>query len=672
MRPSLPAASLTVAFALLGAAVAAQSLGTWSTATPLPTARSEVAVATLGTTIYVIGGYGRPASTRPRSMRAAASTSTSRWCRRSTRRRGRGRARAAPARAQSHRRRRLRRTSVRVRRLRAAEPRAVTDANVYDPASDRWSPLAPLPAPLGSISVAVLDGKSISSADATSTASRRISSSIPRPSAIPPRRRSRSAATTWGWWRSAASCTRSAGGSTTSTTIPRTSMSTIRRRIAGRAARRCPRSAAAWRSRSTTTGSWRSAASAAAGRSRTMRHTIRGRTRGPCSDRSRKAATAPAPPSSPSGSTCRRRPRQRRRTAVDDALRVRAALTRVAVTRAAIRVVIVVLLFFFYAALSHRVYRHTLPYRVIAGLRRRPGRLRGDRAAQVHSVSAFAVVGFVVDLALPRPRRRVLRAVLWIAAFSACIEFAQKLHRAREGSRRTSSTSAAARSAAGSARSSPASYDAAMQPHRRRVGTERQPQTLRATPATSRSFAHCSSSVSRLPSAIEANPHCGLSASRSSGTTFAASSRRRASASAVFERAALRADETQHDRLVRRDETQRRERAGALVVVLEQETVDLELAEQLLGDRVVAAARRTTGCGCCRGRDGSPASRPGARAARKHALSAAIASSRSRSGCRSRRARSRATSDRGSSCTAARRAGCRRRPRSPVRPSRRR
>ncbi len=104
-------------------------------------------------------------------------------------------------------------------------------------------------------------------------------------------------------------------------------------------------------------------------------------------------------------------------------------------TRAArIALAIVVLLFFFYAALSHRVYRHTLPYRMIAGIF---GEDQEDFAAtvlrKIYSIGAFAVVGFVVDLALPRSRRRVLRAVLWVGAFSACIEVAQKLHHAREG-----------------------------------------------------------------------------------------------------------------------------------------------------------------------------------------------------------------------------------------------
>ena len=57
----------------------------------------------------------------------------------------------------------------------------------------------------------------------------------------------------------------------------------------------------------------------------------------------------------------------------------------------------------------------------------------------------------------------------------------------------------------------------------------------------------------------------------------------------VLELAALRGHEPEHDELARRHEAQRLEAAGAGVVVLEEEAVDLELAEQRLGDEVVAA-----------------------------------------------------------------------------------
>ena len=52
------------------------------------------------------------------------------------------------------------------------------------------------------------------------------------------------------------------------------------------------------------------------------------------------------------------------------------------------------------------------------------------------------------------------------------------------------------------------------------------PHTSLAVAATSSSFCRCSSAVRLLPSCVEAKPHCGLSASRSSGTKRAASAMR--------------------------------------------------------------------------------------------------------------------------------------------------
>ncbi|MDB5070292.1 MAG: hypothetical protein JWM87_1403 [Candidatus Eremiobacteraeota bacterium] len=52
---------------------------------------------------------------------------------------------------------------------------------------------------------------------------------------------------------------------------------------------------------------------------------------------------------------------------------------------------------------------------------------------KLYSIVAFALIGFVIDKALPGTRRPALRAALIVAAFSAAIEIAQKLHGAREG-----------------------------------------------------------------------------------------------------------------------------------------------------------------------------------------------------------------------------------------------
>jgi hypothetical protein len=52
------AAALVMGAGLLVAAAAAQGTGRWSTAASMPSARTEVAVAEVAGTIYVIGGFG--------------------------------------------------------------------------------------------------------------------------------------------------------------------------------------------------------------------------------------------------------------------------------------------------------------------------------------------------------------------------------------------------------------------------------------------------------------------------------------------------------------------------------------------------------------------------------------------------------------------------------------
>ena len=64
---------------------------------------------------------------------------------------------------------------------------------------------------------------------------------------------------------------------------------------------------------------------------------------------------------------------------------------------------------------------------------------------------------------------------------------------------------------------------------------------------------------------------------------------RRFRSSGVLQPAGFSGDEAEHDHLALRHEPQRLEAAGPLVVVLEEETVHVELAEQGLGDEVVAA-----------------------------------------------------------------------------------
>jgi hypothetical protein len=52
------AAALLASGALLAAAAYAQGSGRWTMGAPMPSARTEVAVAELGGKIYVIGGFG--------------------------------------------------------------------------------------------------------------------------------------------------------------------------------------------------------------------------------------------------------------------------------------------------------------------------------------------------------------------------------------------------------------------------------------------------------------------------------------------------------------------------------------------------------------------------------------------------------------------------------------
>lgn len=79
--------------------------GTWRTAAPMPTKRTEVAAATLGGKIYVVGGFEKPSLGNVMSF-------------------------------------------------------AITTAvEVYDPATDRWTSKAPLPVGLHHVGIGVVDGR---------------------------------------------------------------------------------------------------------------------------------------------------------------------------------------------------------------------------------------------------------------------------------------------------------------------------------------------------------------------------------------------------------------------------------------------------------------------------------------------------------------------------------
>ena len=118
----------------------------------------------------------------------------------------------------------------------------------------------------------------------------------------------------------------------------------------------------------------------------------------------------------------------------------------------------------------------------------------------------------------------------------------------------------------------------------------RKPQTSSATSTTRRSFAHCWSSVSALPSTVEEKPHCGERQSCSSGASREASSIRRFSSSFDSRVPGLVVTRPSTTCLSPfGQEAERLEAARALVVPFDEEAVDLELVEERLGDEVVAA-----------------------------------------------------------------------------------
>jgi N-acetylneuraminic acid mutarotase len=129
--------------------------GSWSNGPSLPVARSEVAVATLGDSTYVIGGYanGNVDQTRvdvfiPVPIRRA-DVILKGWLPGVALPRGLNHVGAVGYNGKVYT----------FGGFSAQNNDAVSDANVYDPSTGKWSPIAPLPRALGSVSVAVLGDK---------------------------------------------------------------------------------------------------------------------------------------------------------------------------------------------------------------------------------------------------------------------------------------------------------------------------------------------------------------------------------------------------------------------------------------------------------------------------------------------------------------------------------
>ncbi len=155
-------AATAVALALAAGSVAAEptNVGAWTAATPLTVARSEVSVAAIGGTIYVVGGYAA-AGPNPRALDStgrvdvdeplvqAYDTLTRRWSDRAPLPRGLNHVGVASAGGKLYA----------FGGFERQNRGAVADANVYDPAANRWTALPPVPSARGSIAVAALDGK---------------------------------------------------------------------------------------------------------------------------------------------------------------------------------------------------------------------------------------------------------------------------------------------------------------------------------------------------------------------------------------------------------------------------------------------------------------------------------------------------------------------------------
>ncbi len=141
-----------IAVAALALAGAVKAQGTWSDGPALPIARSEVAVAVVANRIYVIGGYANGnvdqdlvEFAEPVLAHGGPNAGYG-WRRAAPLPRGLNHVGAAGYRGKIYT----------FGGFSAQNDAAVADANVYDPGKNTWSPIPPLPHPLGSVSVAVL------------------------------------------------------------------------------------------------------------------------------------------------------------------------------------------------------------------------------------------------------------------------------------------------------------------------------------------------------------------------------------------------------------------------------------------------------------------------------------------------------------------------------------
>ena len=136
------ATALLLGGTLFAAAAFAQSIGRWSTGAPMPSARTEVAVAEVGGKIYVVGGY------RGERELEVYDPAADRWSRGASIPRALHHAAAVGLKDKLY---------VVGGFVEGWTP--TDEVHEYDPASDRWQRLAALPTPRGALAAAVLDGK---------------------------------------------------------------------------------------------------------------------------------------------------------------------------------------------------------------------------------------------------------------------------------------------------------------------------------------------------------------------------------------------------------------------------------------------------------------------------------------------------------------------------------
>ena len=140
--------------------------------------------------------------------------------------------------------------------------------------------------------------------------------------------------------------------------------------------------------------------------------------------------------------------------------------------------------------------------------------------------------------------------------------------------------------------------------------SSRQFQTARATLATSSSFRRSSSSLIGAPPTVVPKPHCGLMREALERHELRRLVDAAACSSEVLELGRLAADEAEHDAFAPRQEAQRREIAGALAVVFEQEDDRRRPRRRISPRPARSRPSRSSGRGNCRGRDARPTVMP--------------------------------------------------------------